>query len=314
MNNIALLVKGELYKISKYKKMWFFFIFIIGVISISGVISKTELHTGDWKVDIEKRLQDNYTLLSQLESDETNNKYKKQIDNYIMLDEYSINKNIPPVEDYSAIGFVKKNIAVTWIINAIMIIYASSIISNEYAWGTIKFLVVRPYKRSKILISKFLTIIILNLFFYVILMIYSFFVGLMIHGFEFNHFITLNLKNGQVVEQNIYYVIMKLYLYNFIPNISYVSLAIMVSTLLKSSGVAAAISIAISTLGGVLAASISMYPFAKYVLFVNTDLVKYIQGTAPIQGGAEWFSITIILFYSTLFFIPSIYIFNKRSM
>ncbi|WP_213430494.1 MULTISPECIES: ABC transporter permease subunit [Paenibacillus] len=195
-----------------------------------------------------------------------------------------------------------------------MIFCASSIIANEYAWGTIKFLVIRPYSRSKILISKFLTILILNCFCYMILMIYSFIVGLIIHGFEFNHYITLNFKHEQVAEQNIYYVIMKMYLYNFIPNISYICLALMVSTLLKSSGVAAAVSISISTFGGILAASISMYPFAKYVLFVNTDLVKYIQGTASMPWETEWFSITIILLYSFLFFIPSLYIFKKRSI
>ncbi|BFH12158.1 hypothetical protein WJ0W_000414 [Paenibacillus melissococcoides] len=110
MSDVTLLIKGELYKFSKNKKLWLFLIFIVGVISISGIIAKTELDTKtrDWKVYIEKRLQDNYAILSQLENDETNGKYKKKLNELIMLDEYSLNKNIPPIEDSSAIGFVNQ--------------------------------------------------------------------------------------------------------------------------------------------------------------------------------------------------------------
>lgn len=45
MSNVGLLVKGELYKTIKNRKLWFFFIFIICLVTISGAKTLGDLET-----------------------------------------------------------------------------------------------------------------------------------------------------------------------------------------------------------------------------------------------------------------------------
>ncbi|OBY81584.1 hypothetical protein BBG47_00450 [Paenibacillus sp. KS1] len=274
MSNVGLLVKGELYKTIKNRKLWFFFIFIICLVTISGAKTLGDLETQQQVLRSSTAVYQDF-----------------------------MHNSISSPEIHSVLGFVKKSISITWVINIVMIIMASSIISNEYSWGTIKYLAVRPFKREKILIAKFSTIIILNILFYMIIISYSYLVGIIIHGFE-----------TQVAGEKLYYITLKLYLYHFISNIPYISLSIMVSTLLKSGGLASTLSIITSILGGMIASVINKYPYAKYILFTNTDLAKYVQGGAPTIGGNEFFSVMIIFVYSFFFLIISLYIFKKRSI
>ena len=87
----------------------------------------------------------------------------------------SDNANILLLDVFSDYGF--------FIILTVVII-AGTIVSEEFNKGTIKLLLVRPYKRTKILIAKFLTCMIMLVISIISLAIIQTIVGGIIYGFE----------------------------------------------------------------------------------------------------------------------------------
>ena len=66
----------------------------------------------------------------------------------------------------------------------IAIVIASSIVSEEFSRGTIKLLLVKPYNRTKILISKFIVCILILILAIIFLALSQLIIGGFIHGFD----------------------------------------------------------------------------------------------------------------------------------
>ena len=67
-----------------------------------------------------------------------------------------------------------------------MIIQASTIISMEFHYGTIKNLLYRNYSRTSIIVSKFITLLIYSLIIFLVFIIISLLLHLIFNGDEFN--------------------------------------------------------------------------------------------------------------------------------
>jgi ABC-2 type transport system permease protein len=59
---------------------------------------------------------------------------------------------------------------------------------------------------------------------------------------------------------------------------------------------------------------LSRYTFAKYLLFFNTNLEMYDNGTPIIEGMTLGFSIFIIIGYMIAILALSFYVFKKRDV
>ena len=66
----------------------------------------------------------------------------------------------------------------------VIVMIAGTIVSEEFNKGTIKLLLVKPYKRSKILLSKFLTTLIMIAFVIVVTLIMQILIGGVLFGFD----------------------------------------------------------------------------------------------------------------------------------
>ena len=65
-----------------------------------------------------------------------------------------------------------------------IVLIAGAIVSEEFNKGTIKLLLVRPFSRAKILLAKFITVVITVLFIMVVTVILQFIVGGIFFGFD----------------------------------------------------------------------------------------------------------------------------------
>ncbi|WP_145453457.1 ABC transporter permease subunit, partial [Staphylococcus epidermidis] len=54
-----------------------------------------------------------------------------------------------------------------------VLIIAAGIVANEFSWGTIKVLLVKPYKRWKILLSKYIAVNLFLLLMLILLFVFS---------------------------------------------------------------------------------------------------------------------------------------------
>jgi ABC-2 type transport system permease protein len=56
------------------------------------------------------------------------------------------------------------------------------------------------------------------------------------------------------------------------------------------------------------------FSWAKYILFANTDLIQYFEGTPMVEGMTLPFSIFMLLLYFALFQLLAFFVFQKRDV
>ncbi|MBE3554796.1 MAG: ABC transporter permease, partial [Thermicanus sp.] len=66
--------------------------------------------------------------------------------------------------------------------------------------------------------------------------------------------------------------------------------------------------------GSTIVAALSRYGWVKYILFANTDLRQYFDGTPLVEGMTLSFSITVLLAYFLIFNLLSWILFMKRDV
>lgn len=76
------------------------------------------------------------------------------LEKQIAINEYRIENNLSPSENYSMWDFVADSTPLIDFAGLFTIIIAAGIVASEFNWGTIKLLLIRPISRTKILISK----------------------------------------------------------------------------------------------------------------------------------------------------------------
>jgi ABC-2 type transport system permease protein len=115
------------------------------------------------------------------------------------------------------------------------IVLAAIIVAKEFSSGTARLLFIRPHSRSKILLSKYVTVMILVAVLNIINVILSFLFTIIFNGFGDIFASNLVVNNGVVEETSaILSVILAVFLANF-RVVLFVSLAFMMSALCKKS-------------------------------------------------------------------------------
>ena len=192
---------------------------------------------------------------------------------------------------------------------------AGVIVSEEFSKGTIKLLLIKPYKRSTILASKFITSIIVIL----LVLLMQFVVGGLIQGFDsfknptiiYDHTIN-NVKQINTIQYLAMQALGKAPMY-----ILLMTLAFAFSTIFTNS----ALAITISLLGYMGSSVINMLAlnlklnWIKYFVTPNWNLTEYFWGGIPtFEGITLPFSIAIIVIYMVIMLVPTFIIFQKKNI
>lgn len=196
---------------------------------------------------------------------------------------------------------------------------AGVIVSEEFSKGTIKLLLIKPYKRSTILASKFITSIIVAIIVIILVILMQFVVGGLIQGFDsfkdptiiYDHTIN-NVKQINTIQYLAMQALGKAPMY-----ILLMTLAFAFSTIFTNS----ALAITISLLGYMGSSIINMLAlnlkldWIKYFVTPNWNLTEYFWGGIPtFEGITLPFSIAIIVIYMAIMLIPTFIIFQKKNI
>lgn len=287
---------------------------IICVIGM-GALYKYELNSAstnsDWKTEL---TQQNKNLEEQMSKPQFPEQAKSAYYKVIDENNYRIEHNVPPIADNSLWGFIIKAAGLTSLISLFAIIIGSGIVSNEFSSGTIKLLLIRPSKRWKILLSKYLTVLISALAMLIILFVTSFLFGGLLFSFKGVTVPFLESNNGHFTEVNIFVHILTVYGYSCVKLIMMVTFAFMISTLFRNNALAIGLAIFLMFAGTVIVSTLTElgYKWVKYVLFANTDLTQYVNGNPVVQGMTLKFSIIVLLVYFVIFNVISWVSFMKR--
>ena len=201
----------------------------------------------------------------------------------------------------------------------VIIMIAGTIVSEEFNKGTIKLLLVKPYTRNQILLSKFLTVLIISAFVIVSTILMQILVGGILFGFEslFEPVVVYNLSTNAIQEINILAYLGIQTLTQLPIIILLATLAFAISTIFSNS----ALAITVSLLGYMGASIINQLAiaynltFMEYFVTMNWDLSQYLFGGLPYMEGMNLItSIIICVVYLLIMLIPTFIIFKKRNI
>lgn len=312
------LVKNESVKLLKRPSTYIMIALIVVGTILFGFLtqwlhsnSKNESNN-DWKQGLQQDIE-----LYEQEYENTNEEwYKNWMESQIAINQYRIENDIPPsYVDYSMWSFIDESSLMITFVGLFVIIIASGIVANEYSRGTIKMLLVKPYKRWKILLSKYITVILSLLFLLAILFITAAITGALFFGLGDTNAVYLTYENGQVIEQSLLLYLIKLYVLSSVSTLLLATMAFMISAVFRTSGLAVGISIFLLLVGPIVTSNLANhFEWTKYTLFANTDLMQYLEGTVLIDGMTLEFSLVILAIHLILFLAISFYLFNNRDV
>jgi ABC-2 type transport system permease protein len=201
------------------------------------------------------------------------------------------------------------------LITLFTVIIAGDSMASEFSTGSIKLLLIRPASRLKILISKYVSMIMFGLLLLVILFIASILVNGALFGFGLMNLPLVSADTaGHIVEDSMMANLWKMYLLNGVSTIMFVTMAFMISTAFRSSAMAIGFSIFALFAGVILMEFLQRYAWSKYMLFANIDLSQYLNGRPYQEGMTFSFSLAVLAAYFVIFNLVAWLVFTRRDV
>jgi ABC-2 type transport system permease protein len=232
----------------------------------------------------------------------------------LALNQYRLDHDLNPNVD-GAWENVIDNVGIINVITLFTIIVAGGSVASEFSWGTIKLLLIRPVNRSKILLAKYISTFIFALLTLVLLFGLSFLVGALFFGTDTIGMPHLAYQDGKVVEMSMFIHAIQVYGLACVSLLMMVTFAFMVGTIFRNSSLSIGLAIFLMFMGAQVTQLIaSKFEWAKYILFANMDLTRYIDGVPLVEGMTMTFSIVMLIVYFVVFNGLTWSIFNKRDV
>lgn len=291
--------------------------------------------TYDWRAEALKELeQDKVALTTARDADS-----KANLESEILRIEYHLENDIPINESNLNTAFNYLRLSITVIIMGFLtfglILFGGDIMSGEYTPGTLKFLLIQPVTRTKVLMSKYLVTLASALGMVLGVQILSALAIATVNGFgSFNLPMLVGQKyetqlrdgfeqvvtiagSGHFIGQGEY--ILKALLFEALFIATMIAFTTMVSVVVKSSVIAFTVLIATLLGTNIIYNISSVYRSLSTYFFLHlTDVDGILSGRIIAQTGALNFSYTLsifILLVSTVILLGiSITIFKKRDI
>lgn len=313
------LVRNEWEKIFRQISTYIMIGFLILVLIITAGMTKylegkEKAPSNDWKQEL---MAENESLKQNPEGMQIMTPSMKEfIHKQVAVNEYRIKNDLAPASQSTVWTFINDSTSLIPFAGLFVLIVAAGIVANEFSWGTIKVLLVKPYKRWKILLSKYIAVNLFLLLVLTILFVCSGIAGAVLFGTgDASNNVHLAYVDGQVQEQSLFLYLLKSYVFNSLSVFLLTAMAFMISAVFRNSALAIGLSVFLLFTGGTLTNLLaSKFEWAKYSLFANTNLMQYIDGMPMVDSMTMNFSIIILLTYFSIFHMLAFVFFTRRDV
>lgn len=203
------------------------------------------------------------------------------------------------------------------LVTVFSVILAAGSVASEFSWGTIKLLLIRPWSRSSILLSKLIAIVLFLLLTSILAYLICFFVNLAFFGAtnSIDEVIPELDAGAGVMFRELGEIVWT----QFVSTLVILSFSFMLSSALRSNGLAIGLSLAIVFLSELFTRLFLMIdqPWIKFVLFLNLDLSQFLNGhEGPIEDDPMTlgFALGVLAAYFIVFNLISWTVFKKRDV
>lgn len=212
--------------------------------------------------------------------------------------------------EFTASGVLYQSFILYFIVIMLSLIIASESVSSEFSRGTIKLLLIRPWDRWKILLSKYIAVILFSLVATILFVILN-----MIFAYILFPTTGSSVLSGPTPD------LLLTIVYNYIRALVLITVAFMLSSLFRSTALAIMVSILLYFSGGTLNGIFRLFlepedrGVVKYLLSTNLDLTQYFNSPTGTFGVTSLgFSLGVLLVYMIVFIAITWFSFVKRDV
>lgn len=313
LSNFIKLIQNEIIKTYRLKSTWSMYILLAVIIIGAAFIVKaygdfTTYEEDTWRQTLEA---ENTALMEETAEYPEMESFNSE---FIEANNYYLENDIMP-DSYGAWQFVMENQMLLSLVSLFTIIVAAGIIANEFRWGTIKLLLIRPISRTKILAAKYSSVLVFSFLTLIFVLAFSWLVGGIIIGFDgLNPHIVLEKADGLEYVSIIKEIITG-YGFSLVNLLMMATFAFMISAAFRNSALAIGLAIFLMFAGNQIVFFFIERDWAKYILFANTDLTQYFNGNTPLMEGMTLgFSVTMLVIYYIIFVALAWIFFTKRDV
>lgn len=317
------LILIELKKIFHKKSIYVIYILILIFVILNNILILQDKSKNNYLNEAKYQYQKNLELKENYKDKKLSYneklKYQTILEN-IELNKYIIDNN-KNINNYKTLNYQLKTTLEDYEIFIIIIILitSSTIISNELKEGTIKLLLIKPYTRNQILLSKYLSMIIVMF----ISIIYLYLTQILIGGFYLGFsslqekVVIYNFQLSTIMCYNIYgYTFLRILLK--LPMLILLSTLSFLISIITSNNI---LSLTISLIVYIFSASIKSLAInynlkiMKYLLTMNWNINEYLFGKLSEYKYLNLTtSIIICIIYYIFLLVLSFIIFNKKDI
>lgn len=322
------LIQNEMMKLLAKKRLLVIAV-IIGVLVVlftyaqykTTQTQREKLGTSDWRTILQQQIIDTQNRLS---SSRISAEWKKQLQITLQQQQYYLDHDINPTEP-GAPTFIRIFLenSIDLFLPLMVMVIASDLVSSEHSLGSIKLLLTRPVRRWKILLSKYLTLLLAISLIVAIAGVLSYLISGVVFGYKGwkTPILTGFSLNGAGLDTSAVrlldlwqYLLMDFGLVWFVA-IVVGTLSFMLSVLIRSTAAGMGVMLAALISGAILSNMVSSWHSAKYLFMVNLRLTDYLKGAAPpIEGMTLSFSMLVLFVWWAASLFVAFFIFTKRDV
>lgn len=202
------------------------------------------------------------------------------------------------------------------VVALLAIVIAGGIVSSEFSQGTVKFLLINPVKRWKILMSKYFTVITVGYIMLCILFVVMIpITGLML-GFDGFSTPYIYVSGGDVKEMPTLLYAAEQYLMKSVEMVVMSTLAFAISSLVRSTALAIGVSVFTMCIGSSVTKLLGQLgqDWARFLVFANTDLASISKGYPIFAQHSLTFAVGVLIAHMVVFLLTAWDGFTKRSV
>ena len=326
MANLLALIHNETIKVWRKKRFAVVALVLIVLIPVfvyaqMKIAQNNASKFADWRSELQQRITDNTNALSSERIPEEWKRWRRalvqQLQYYL---DHDVNPNTPNAVTFTS-SFLENSVSL--FIPLMVLAVASDLVSSERSTGTIKMLLTRPVRRWRILLSKWVTLIL-----YVsLIVVATVALAYLISGLAFGYegwgepvFVGFEPQGSDIELGAVHavtrgaYLLMEMGLVWFSAAVV-ATIALMVSVLLRSTAASLVTMMAAVISGMILSNMASSWHSAKYLFNVNLDLTVYLQGTPPpIEGMTLGFSLAVLGVWGAAALAAAFAVFTKQDI
>lgn len=322
------LVHNELLKIFRKRRLFVIILIIAALVPLftyaqyqQAKATQEKLGNADWRTKLQQEIVDTQNRLS---SSRLQDDWRKFLKIRLAQQQYYLDNDINP-QAPGAPTFMRVFIenSISLLLPLLVMVVGADLVSSEASGGTIKLLLTRPVKRWKILLSKYIALILSVSFIVTAAAVLSYGISGIVLGYGGWNMPLLtgfSTQGEELITSNVHlipqwqYVLMEFGLVWFVCLVVG-TLTFMLSVLLRSTAAVMGIMLAALIAGAILANMVSSWESAKYFFMVNLSLTDYISGMAPpIEGMSLGFSLSVLLVWAVGGLIVAFAVFTKRDV